>query len=191
MLAIRCCARFTSSDSISGRSRDIVCHLLSGKREVHRRIGKVYQLGLVWLQRVHRLWLHVDMLHGAERRHICDHSGSVRVSHRGAGHFEPCNWRCPSALEDIDRVKSPPFRLYYLQFNDNSAGMLSQDTLSSLFPVASLSKYYYRYCTTPDVHGTPVSTTVSTVVTIVFSNTVRAERSDRANRMTPIGVLDT
>ena len=35
---------------------------------------------------------------------------------------------------------------------------LSQDILSSLFPIASLSKYYYRYWTTSDVYGTPVNT---------------------------------
>ena len=66
---------------------------------------------------------------------------------------------------------------------------LSQDTLSSLFPITSLSKYYYRYWTTSDVYNTPVSTTVDTVATIVFSNTVRAERSEDRHRMTPIAVL--
>ena len=69
------------------------------------------------------------------------------------------------------------------------AERLSQDTLSSLFPIASLSKHYYSGLVTSDVYGTPVSTTLSTAVTIVFSNTVRAERSEGRHRMTPIGVL--
>ena len=55
---------------------------------------------------------------------------------------------------------------------------MSQDTLPSPLAIGCLTKYYYSYCTTSDVHGTPVSTTVNTTidtaVTIVFSNTVRA-----------------
>ena len=62
---------------------------------------------------------------------------------------------------------------------------VSQDTLPSPFPIASLSKYDYSglvpRCSTSDVHSTPVSTAVS----IVFSKTVRSERSDRPNCMTP------
>ena len=73
-------------------------------------------------------------------------------------------------------VRTPVTRLVHL---------VSQDTLSSLFPIASLSKYYYSgivtRCSTSDVYGTGVDTTVdaavSTVVRIVF-NTVRAERSE-------------
>ena len=34
-----------------------------------------------------------------------------------------------------------------------SIAHVSQDTLSSLFPIASLSKYYYRHCATSDVYG--------------------------------------
>jgi len=41
---------------------------------------------------------------------------------------------------------------------------MSQDTLPSPFPISSLSKYYYSYCTTSDVYCTPVCTTVSTTV---------------------------
>ena len=41
---------------------------------------------------------------------------------------------------------------------------LSQDTLPSPLPIGSLTKYYYSYCTTSDVYGTPVSTSVSTTV---------------------------
>ena len=52
---------------------------------------------------------------------------------------------------------------------------MSQDTLPSPFPIRFLTKYYYRYCSTSDVYGTAVSA----AVTIVFSNTVRAECSDR------------
>ena len=37
---------------------------------------------------------------------------------------------------------------------------LSQDTLPSPLPIASLSKCYYTYCTTSDVGGTPVCTTM-------------------------------
>ena len=44
---------------------------------------------------------------------------------------------------------------------------MSQDTLlPSLFPIASLSKYDFRQCSTADVYGTPVSAAVS----IVFSH---------------------
>ena len=68
---------------------------------------------------------------------------------------------------------------------------LSQDTLPSPLAIGSLSQYYYSHCSTSDVYGTPVSTTIHTVVTIVFSNTVRAERSEGRHRMTPIGVLLT
>ena len=60
--------------------------------------------------------------------------------------------------------------------------LVLQDTLPSPFPVASPSKYYYDYysglvtrCSRSDVYGTPLSTAVS----IAFSNTVRAERSER------------
>ena len=70
-------------------------------------------------------------------------------------------------------------------------GGLSQDILSSLFPIGSLSKYYYIDCATSNVYGTPVSTTVDTVATIVFSNTVRSKRSKDRHRMTPTGVLRT
>ena len=67
---------------------------------------------------------------------------------------------------------------------------LSQDPLPSPLPIASLSKCYYSHCTTSDVYTTPVSTTVNTtkdtVVSIAFSNTVRAERSEDRHRMTPI-----
>ena len=45
--------------------------------------------------------------------------------------------------------------------------------------------YYYSGLVTSDVYGTPVSTAVS----IIFTNTFRSKRSDRPNRMTPIGVL--
>ena len=50
---------------------------------------------------------------------------------------------------------------------------------------------YYTYCTTSNVYlyTTPVSTSVDTAVSIVFSNTVRTERSEDRHRMTPIGVL--
>ena len=72
-------------------------------------------------------------------------------------------------------------------------GHMSQDTLPSPLPIAFLSKCYYSYCATSDVYTTPVSitvnTAVSTTVTIVFSNTVRTERSEDRHRMTPIGVL--
>ena len=68
-------------------------------------------------------------------------------------------------------------------------GRLSQDTLPSPLPIASLSKCYYTHCTTSDVYTTPVSTTVNTVITIAFSNTVRAERREDRHRMTPTGVL--
>jgi len=68
---------------------------------------------------------------------------------------------------------------------------MSQDTLPSPLPIASLSKCYYTHCTTSDVYTTPVSTTVDTAVSIVFSNTVRTERSEDRHRMTPIGVLHT
>ena len=37
--------------------------------------------------------------------------------------------------------------------------------------------------------GTTACTTVDTAVSIVFSNTVRAKRSEDRHRMTPIGVL--
>ena len=69
------------------------------------------------------------------------------------------------------------------------AAAVSQDTLPSPLPIASLSKCYYTYCTTSDVYTTPVSTTIDTAVSIVFSNTVRTERSEDRHRMTPIGVL--
>ena len=67
--------------------------------------------------------------------------------------------------------------------------LLSQDTLPSPLAIGSLTKYYYSYCTTSNVYTTPVSTSVNTVITIAFSNTVRAERSEDRHRMTPICVL--
>ena len=36
--------------------------------------------------------------------------------------------------------------------------VVSQDTLPSPLPIGCLTKYYYSYCTTSDVYGTPVST---------------------------------
>ena len=87
-----------------------------------------------------------------------------------------------------------------LQLTDKrSSPPVSQDTLPSLLPIASLSKYYYSglvtRCSTSDVYGTGVDTTVdaavSTVVSIVFSNTVRFGLNavkDR-HRMTPTSVL--
>ena len=39
------------------------------------------------------------------------------------------------------------------------------------------------------LHQLVLQYTIDTVVTIVFSNTVRAERSEDRHRMTPIGVL--
>ena len=51
----------------------------------------------------------------------------------------------------------------------NSVG-LSQDTLPSPLPIASLSKHYYSYCTTSDVYGTPVSVTTTVNTTVVGSN---------------------
>ena len=68
---------------------------------------------------------------------------------------------------------------------------VSQDTLPSPLAIRVLTKHYYSYCTTSDVYTTPVSTTVNTAVRIVFSNTVRAKRSEDRHRMTPIGVLRT
>ena len=49
----------------------------------------------------------------------------------------------------------------------------------SLFPIASLSKYYYSGLVTSDGYGTPDYSEYCILVSIVFSNTVRAERSDR------------
>ena len=60
------------------------------------------------------------------------------------------------------------------------AGHLTQ-SFPYRFPVQVL--YYYKHCTTSDVYGTAtvtaVSTTVSAVLTIVFSNAVRSERRER------------
>ena len=65
---------------------------------------------------------------------------------------------------------------------------MSQDTLPSPLAIGCLTKYYYSHCATSDVYGTPVTTTVNTAVTIAFSNTVRAERSEDRHRVTPTGV---
>ena len=76
-----------------------------------------------------------------------------------------------------------------IRFREGGGQGMSQDTLPSLLAIGSLTKYYYSYCTTSDVYTTPVSTSGNTVITIAFSNTVRAERSEDRHRMTPIGVL--
>ena len=81
---------------------------------------------------------------------------------------------CPSQWRDVN----PPV-----------AVRLSQDTSPSPLAVGCLAKHCCSHCTTSDVYGTPVATTVNTAATIAFSNTVRAERSEDRHRVTPTGVL--